>query len=306
MTFSEVINTKFPDKLLLTTETSKLYYSDVLTPVTGGNHSVIKITATNPADQLKEAFTLAGSYVPFIVPENLKDEQIELSHKNADFAVATSGTTFGKSKYYFRTIKSWADFFPEQNELFGINENTKIFVQGSMCFTGNFNMMAGVAAAGAMAVGSISLRSDRWASQIKKYNVDTIYLVPNKLLHLCKDKYVFENIKTVICGSQLISIDDYHKIHKSFPNAKIILYYGSSEVSYVSYTILNEPPTSNNCVGKVFKGVSAEIGENGHIIVNTPYHVCGVTNPIDTGDVGYIKNGLLYFSHRDIKNEHRL
>ena len=54
------------------------------------------------------------------------------------FTVTTSGST-GEPKILQRTFESWADFFPTQNRIFRVDETTKLFMHGSLNFTGNLN-----------------------------------------------------------------------------------------------------------------------------------------------------------------------
>ena len=61
----------------------------------------------------------------------------------ADFGVLTSGTT-GQPKPLWRREMSWRDFFDIQNDIFHINKDTKIFLQGSFSFTGVSNMVIAV------------------------------------------------------------------------------------------------------------------------------------------------------------------
>ena len=60
-----------------------------------------------PELQLKEFTSNLGSCIPIIAPRKLDDSIIEAVEipKEADFAVASSGTT-GKPKLYFRTKKA--------------------------------------------------------------------------------------------------------------------------------------------------------------------------------------------------------
>ena len=159
-----------------------------------------------PELQLKEFTSNLGSCIPIIAPRKLDDSIIEAVEipKEADFAVASSGTT-GKPKLYFRTKRSWTNFFPEQNELFSINSSSRIFIHGSLAFTGNLNIAYEAVENGAFLHCESSFRAQVWAEEILKNRIDTIYLIPDKLLHLVRHGGKFENIRTIICGSQFIS-----------------------------------------------------------------------------------------------------
>ncbi len=237
--------------------------------------------------------------IPLIAPKRFDDSILtEITiPKEADFAVASSGTT-GKPKLYFRTKDSWADFFPEQDEVFSINSSSRIFIHGSLAFTGNLNIAYEAFSAKAFLHCASSFRTEVWAEEILKNRIDTIYLIPDKLLHLVRHGIRFENIKTIICGSQFIGERLFEMTRHCFPNAKIILYYGSSEVNYVSYNVLNEKPAHENCVGKIFDSIKVKFSPEGNILVDSPFSVCGISGYYDTKDKGFLKDGLLYLDGR--------
>ena len=262
--------------------------------------SLVAITAPTGAEQFS-AFMRALSepaQVPVILPKPAATDGIRVPDC-ADFAVATSGTT-GKPKLYFRTRASWQDFLPVQNRAFGIGGDTVCFLHGSLSFTGNLNIAFQLHCAGAQAVFADSLRAESWAAVIRDRQVNTLYLIPDKLLHLCRTGAVFPQVRTIVCGSQLISQKLHALIKASFPNASVFLYYGTSEVSYVAYKRLPDAVTDDDerCVGTVFDGVQVSISSERHILVTSPSLVCGASAPYDTGDIGYFEGGRLYFAGR--------
>lgn len=103
----------------------------------------------------------------------------------AEFAVLSSGTT-GTPKLIFRTVNSWYDFFEIQNKVFSICSETVLFIQGSLCFPGNLNMLLGALYAGATIVMSKDILSRKKIAEIEKYKVDTIYMIPDKLRVITK------------------------------------------------------------------------------------------------------------------------
>lgn len=68
--------------------------------------------------------------VPVIATEVSKKQQFCCDDipQSACMGVMTSGST-GKSKLLWRSYHSWADFFPEQNRVFSVDEQTVIFVR---------------------------------------------------------------------------------------------------------------------------------------------------------------------------------
>lgn len=246
--------------------------------------------------------------VPVILPKSFDSSSLNMLKipEEADFAVSSSGTT-GKPKLYFRTLKSWAAFIPEQNKAFNVKNTSRIFINGSLAFTGNLNIAVTARLNGNFLYVSKELKPQNWAKEILINEIDTIYMIPDKLFHLAKTGTVFTKIKTIILGSQSVSKNQFRIIKASFPEAEIFLYYGSSETSYISYKKLTEQNTEDSeCTGTIFDSVKVKISEQGHILAESPWSVIGVTGFFDTGDTGSIKNGSLYLTGRadDVINIH--
>ena len=143
----------------------------------------------------------ATGVIPVIVPYDVKayPDIIDVPD-NTCMAVMTSGTT-GSPELFYRTYRSWADFFPIQNKIFGINRDSVLFAHGSLAFTGNMNIYMAQFYAGATIVAENKFNPRSWVDIIKKENVNAIYLIPSKLMLLPGImKESNNNIKSVISG----------------------------------------------------------------------------------------------------------
>lgn len=127
--------------------------------------------------------------IPLIVPYDGKEFQngeylsdIEVP-ENACMAVSTSGTT-GAPKIYFRTYESWAGYFPVQNEIFEVKQDSRLFMQGSLAFTGNPNLYMAQFYAGATVIAENAFLPKRWGERMRIWQADSIYLIPSKLMLL--------------------------------------------------------------------------------------------------------------------------
>ena len=245
----------------------------------------------------------AASVVPVVVPCDAKVyPDVQNIPDNACMAVMTSGTT-GSPELLYRTYRSWADFFPTQNKIFGINKDSIIFVHGSLAFTGNMNIYMAQFYAGATIVAENKFNPRRWADVIKRENVNTIYLIPSKLMLFPGIiKETNNNIKSVISGSQSLGINDAAKLKNIFPNAGITLYYVASELTsepnYITYVRDQDMTEDKNLIGKPFPGVSVYI-DNGRICVDSSFHAEGVECPYIMPDIGHMdSNGNFYFDGR--------
>lgn len=251
-------------------------------------------------EQLVEFFACSGrGRIPLLVPMDTKilPQKTHIPERVC-MAVATSGTT-GEPKILYRTYESWADFFPIQNKIFEIHEDTRLFVQGSLAFTGNLNLFMAQFFAGATVVAQNAFHPKEWQRVIEQKKVNAVYLIPSKLL--CLPQVMREAnllVRTVLSGSQSLGGEETLQLKKYFPNAKVILYYGASELSYVTYITDQQMDEHRNLIGKPFPGVEVSVC-NGEIYVDTPYHAEGIHCPCTLSDRGYLdKDGNLYFAGR--------
>ncbi len=241
----------------------------------------------------------AAGKIPLLVPEDAKQlPEIGEVPENACMAVMTSGST-GVPKVLYRRYESWADFFPVQNEIFGVSTESRMFAQGSLAFTGNLNLYMAQFSIGAAIVAANVFDPRRWAEWIEEYKADVVYLIPRKLLFLpqCIKKPV-TTVRHILAGSQSMGSEEAEKLRRCFPNAGIVLYYGASELNYITYLRQDQMTQEKNCVGKPFPGVQVSV-EDGEIFVTTPYHVEGVLCPFSLKDLGHMDvAGNLYFDGR--------
>ena len=223
---------------------------------------------------------------------------VESVPTSADFGVLTSGTT-GRPKPLWRSESSWREFFDIQNNIFHINKDTKIFLHGSFSFTGVSNMVIAVLWSGGTVITTRSLRPIRWIQLINKYHVDHIYALPTKLRLLvrhCKSK--LDSISYIIGGSQVLDRQLMEQLEQICPNMEFILYYGASELNYITYCTGKEWLDREGTVGRPFPSVQIE-EQNGVIYVTTKHHIEGIPDTYTVNDCGYIdRDGYLMFNGR--------
>ena len=274
----------------------------------GQKNKVLLIQSLSFVEQLLQwLWGLYKGYIPMVchnemdvayIDELARIISVEGVPTSADFGVLTSGTT-GRPKPLWRSESSWREFFDIQNNIFYINKDTKIFLHGSFSFTGVSNMVVAVLWSGGTVITTSSLRPIRWIQLIDKYHVDHIYALPTKLRLLvrhCKSK--LDCINYIIGGSQVLDRQLMEQLELICPNMEFILYYGASELNYITYCTGKEWLDREGTVGRPFPSVKiAE--QNSVIYVTTKHHIEGIPDTYTVNDCGYIdSDGYLMFHGR--------
>ena len=274
----------------------------------GPKNKVLLIQSPSFVEQLLQwLWGLYKGYIPMVchnemdvayIDELARIISVEGVPTSADFGVLTSGTT-GRPKPLWRSESSWREFFDIQNNIFHINKDTKIFLHGSFSFTGVSNMVIAVLWSGGTVITTRSLRPIRWIQLINKYHVDHIYALPTKLRLLirhCKSK--LDSISYIIGGSQVLDRQLMEQLEQICPNMEFILYYGASELNYITYCTGKEWLDREGTVGRPFPSVQIE-EQNGVIYVTTKHHIEGIPDTYTVNDCGHIdRDGYLMFNGR--------
>ena len=274
----------------------------------GQKNKILLIQSLSFVEQLLQwLWGLYKGYIPMVchnemdvayIDELARIISVEGVPTSADFGVLTSGTT-GRPKPLWRSESSWREFFDIQNNIFYINKDTKIFLHGSFSFTGVSNMVMAVLWSGGTVITTKSLRPIRWIQLIDKYHVDHIYALPTKLRLLvrhCKSK--LDSVNYIIGGSQVLDRQLMEQLELICPNMEFILYYGASELNYITYCTGKEWLDREGTVGRPFPSVKiAE--QNSVIYVTTKHHIEGIPDTYTVNDCGYIdSDGYLMFHGR--------
>lgn len=252
---------------------------------------------------------LAQGIYPLVCHKDLSQERREaiidtctrsdyIISEKANFGVLTSGTT-GTPKILWRSEQSWADFFDEQNKVFHIDKDTSMFVHGSFSFTGNMNMIIGVLWAGGTIVSTDSIMDRKWIQLMRNRAVSHVYMLPTKLRMILRHyKETLDSVQYIIAGSQTLDQELLENLKIAFPQMQFIVYYGASELNYITWCTDEEWLKHPGTVGKPFDGVQI-VERDGLIYVDTPYGIEGIERPFTVHDRGYITDeGFLMFQGR--------
>lgn len=312
MDYLGLIKKQDAEKTALITETKTYTYgqlacrAEALRAAVQGERSCRLIYADTIAGQLIQFLAYAGTqWVPVLVPKTscMQDMPECPMPAEACMGVMTSGSS-GRPKLWWRTYESWADFFPIQNDIFSIDEHTILFCHGSLAFTGNLNMYLGVFAAGGAVIGADRLQPKLWQTMMQSYQANALYMIPSKLAALAKSMRhsgcAIRTVTHIISGSQALGRKQVLTLKKVFPLTDVVLYYGASELNYITYIADADMTDDDTLVGRPFPGVRIAVQEAaGNIAVHTAYHVSGISVPYVLQDKGYIDGeGRLHYLGR--------
>lgn len=295
-------------RLALVIDDKSYTYGDLLrmmnqTTLDSRSSDVCFIVEHHPLNQLLTFLAaLSLGIKPVICHPNLSPEirlalASEASASNlrlaADFGILTSGTS-GKPKILWRTMSSWVDFFAEQNRIFHIDQETTLFLKGNFSFSGNLNMALAVLHEGGQLIISDKPSPRSWVQLCQTSQVSHLYLLPSLLQvlasHLNSRKL---DLPYIISSSQTLPVPLIRDLYDRQPTCDIIVFYGASELSFISWCKGRELLDNPNLVGRAFKNVQIKL-KNNKIYVTTPYAAVGVRCPYTVEDYGHFsKAGLI-------------
>lgn len=152
--------------------------------------------------------------------------------------------------------------------------------------------------AGGTIAGTEAVQPKTWMKDIGETQATHVYMIPSKLSTLCRVRGKASSVTHILTGSQLMTKRLLDALILHFPMSRTILYYGASELSYVSYIEGKDILLHPNAVGRPFPGISISIRDE-EIYVDTPYAVEGTSHPLTCHDMGRLdEEGMLYFLGR--------
>lgn len=245
------------------------------------------VTKTEPELIITKDFKLPKKSAP--TPE-IKTTDIFLG-------ALSSGTT-GQSKISWRDQQSWIQAFKYQSEIFNLSQNDNLLLTGSLVYTANLNNTFHLLFEGGSIFFAESKHPRNWVKMIKTDNITAIFMLPGHYrLLLKKLPKPLTQIKSLTSAGAKLNQAIVKKMQHFFPQAKIVEYYGASELGHVSYASVNDILTDKSTIGKAFPEVKIEI-KDGLIWVESPYLAVDYRPQASAGDKGYLKNGQLYLTGR--------
>lgn len=210
------------------------------------------------------------------------EPRVELCGEDESVILYTSGTT-GRSKGVMHTqqmVKEYSYMMALETQ--PANQPTSVLVQSPMFHLGGLQHIWRMAVLGGTIIMVNKIIPEEIFRCIQRYRIREFYLLPPvliKRLYDCRawESYDLSSVTAVMCAGGKCSREISEMIFRLFPNSKIRLSYGSTEVfgptvTYVTQEMIQARPELATTVGTVNTGVEMRlVDKNMHdVLDNTP------------------------------------
>lgn len=256
-----------------------------------------------------------------VPPEVSDDVSVQDRLGDLFYTGFTSGST-GFPRGFERHQASWVASFESDQRAFGFATDDVFIALGNLAHSlFLYAVMRGLYA-GARTVMFPQFRPNRILDSIAKNKGTVVYGTPTQFdaLALAAEQggIALPSVRLVLSSGAKMPQALKHRLRAICPSAEICEFYGSSELSYISYARDGAAPDPS--VGKPFPEVTVRIldndfhdlktGETGRVFVESPFRFSGYAlsderpllqsgAALATGDVGYLdSSGYLYLVGR--------
>jgi len=187
------------------------------------------------------------------------------------FATLTGGTS-GEPKVILRTHESWIASFETNARQFGYAATDIIAVLGGLSHSlALYGVMEGLHLGLSVHVLS-PLKPSGQSAEMRTRRCTILYATPTQLRLLPKGKPL-PDIRLVLCGGGTLGAEVRRHISFVCPNAKLRVFYGAAEASFVT---MSDSATPERSVGKAYDGVEIAVRDpdasgTGLVWVRSPY-----------------------------------
>ena len=236
--------------------------------------------------------------------------------KNEIFLLTFSSGSSNKPKPIAISEKTKIDRAIANIESFKVKKRDKIIISTPLHHTLAIRLMTMGILLGSEIIFMEKYNLTNFLKLVKLYNCKFTFFVSNQLIEISKYKRNLTFLKSLNClvsSSSPLPLDEKNKLLKYFPK-KIYEMYGLSEAAVVSVLKIDKKKQHINSVGRPIKNVKVKIDyfkkeEVGEISIKSKYLFLGYftnnklkknnnKNYFKTGDVGFIKDGYIYFTGR--------
>ncbi len=185
----------------------------------------------------------------------------------------TSGST-GAPRAWRRCHRSWTAFFGPARTAFDLDADSRVLAPGSLATTLTLFPIVLALDSGAEARLLPYFEADACRAAAK--DATHLFAVPT-VLHRLADGPPLPDLRRVVSAGAKLDPGLRARLAATFPNARVVEYYGASELGFVSIAGPDAPPDS---VGRPFPGVDVAVSEDGEIRIRS----VGVIDRLIGGD----------------------
>ncbi len=273
-------------------------------------HLIYKSEAGNSCRGLNLNYLLADG--------DAREPQVEIFGEDESVILYTSGTT-GRSKGVMHTQQMVREYsYMMALETDPPNQPASVLVQSPMFHLGGLQHIWRMAALCGTLILVNKIIPEEIFRNIQKYQITEFYLLPPVLIRRLYtyprwSQYNRSSVRAVMCTGGKCSMDISDMIFELFPNSKIRLSYGSSEVlgpttAYITREMIQARPELATTIGKLNNQVELRLVDNnmndvpdgtpGEALVRSPMVFRGYLNLPEENAKAFEKDG--WFHTQDI------
>ncbi|MEH6645134.1 AMP-binding protein [Sulfitobacter sp.] len=228
---------------------------------------------TIPCDPVSDALQMLYSAVTGTRAFCVSNRALpELDQLTAGQLATLTGGTSGAPKVIVRTHASWIKSFEANAAMFTYIASDSIAVLGALSHS---LALYGVleAAHHGLEIHALSpLKPSGQSARMQEHGCTILYATPTQLRLLPKSTHLPE-VRLILCGGGVLSDETRRHILALCPNAKLHVFYGAAETSFIT---LGGPDTPAGSVGRPYPGVELAVhapdtAGTGQIWVRSPY-----------------------------------
>ena len=229
------------------------------------------------------------------------------------FLTLTGGSS-GAPKVVRRSQASWVTSFEVNARLFAFQPQDTVAVFGALSHSLALYGLLEALHLGMDAHVLAGLAPGRQRAAIAARRVTVLYVTPTQLRLLSSGGDSLPSVRLILCGGGALDAAAQARVQTLCPNARILVFYGAAETSFVSISDSDTPPGS---VGRAYPGVSIAMRDargqatevDGEIWVKSPYLFDGYVSDaegaawaedwLSVGELGKIdSDGYLWITGR--------
>lgn len=190
----------------------------------------------------------------------------------------TSGTT-GMPKAFYRNRASWRTSLAQGRPVWRMDESQHTFAPGPLAHGLSLYALAECLDAGATWYGLREFDRTAMTRRLATGPVRRLVVAPTMLAALCAvtegTGQAFPGVRAVVSGAAKLPEELRQRVRRVLPNAEVAVYYGASELGFVTVRAAEPEPAAPEDVGVPFPGVTLQLRDS-------------AGNPVPDGEPGVV------------------